>query len=278
MGDFALDTAVEGGDGIYRARLSRDWEIWGPNGGYVAAVALRAAGAATPLRRPATFACHFLNVADFDLVDLQVTTQRASKRAVSLNVSMTQKDRPILQANVWVVADGSEGFEREGLPRPEAAPPSALKSMEELVAPEDMGHRHRFWDNLECRPTKWVPWRDRQGGEARVLDWYRFRPCATFDDPFVDAARSLLLIDTMTWPANCRAYREEEVIYIAPSLDVNVHFHAAAPESDFLLVDARAPVASGGLICGRADVWSMSGRLLASGGGQLFCRPAPPRV
>lgn len=278
MGDFAADTAVEGADGSYRAHLSRDWEIWGPNGGYVAAIALRAAGAATPLRRPATFTCHFLNVAEFDFVDLKVTPLRASKRAVSLSVTMTQKDRPILQATAWVVADGSEGFERQTLRQPDAPPPSALKSVEELTPPEEVVQRFKFWDNLECRPTIQRSWRQREPGEARVLEWYRFRPRATFEDPFLDAARSLLLIDTMVWPANCRFYRDEEIIYIAPSLDVNVHFHAAAPDSDFLLVDARAPVASGGLIGGRTDVWSMSGQLLASGTGQLFCRPAPPRV
>src|SRR5882724_9471270 len=59
VSDFAIDTALEGSGGRFSARLSRDWEIWGPNGGYVAAIALRAAGAATPLRRPASFACHF---------------------------------------------------------------------------------------------------------------------------------------------------------------------------------------------------------------------------
>ena len=49
MGDLAADTAVtEVGEGRYTARLSRDWEIWGPMGGYVAATALRAAGAASP--------------------------------------------------------------------------------------------------------------------------------------------------------------------------------------------------------------------------------------
>ncbi len=42
MGDLARDTAVQGGAGSYGAVLSRDWEIWGPMGGYVAAVALRA--------------------------------------------------------------------------------------------------------------------------------------------------------------------------------------------------------------------------------------------
>ena len=64
MGDLAADTAIEGSDGRYRAHLSRDWEIWGPNGGYLAVIAIRAAGAQTSLRRPATFSCHYLGVAD----------------------------------------------------------------------------------------------------------------------------------------------------------------------------------------------------------------------
>lgn len=105
MGDFAVDTAVEGEGGRYTARLSRDWEIWGPNGGYVAAIALRAAGAATALRRPASFAAHYLSVAEFDQVELTVTPLRAAKRAVSLRVAMTQRERPVLDAVVWVVDD-----------------------------------------------------------------------------------------------------------------------------------------------------------------------------
>jgi len=45
MGNLADDTEVSGADDHYVARLSRDWEIWGPNGGYLASVAIRAAGA-----------------------------------------------------------------------------------------------------------------------------------------------------------------------------------------------------------------------------------------
>ena len=49
MGDVEIDTAPEPvGDGRYRAGCMGDWEIWGPCGGYVAAIALRAAGAESP--------------------------------------------------------------------------------------------------------------------------------------------------------------------------------------------------------------------------------------
>ena len=71
MGDIEEQTAVEPvGEGRYTADVHRDWEIWGPCGGYVAAIALRAAGAESPLARPASFFCHYLSVAAFEPVDL----------------------------------------------------------------------------------------------------------------------------------------------------------------------------------------------------------------
>ena len=60
---MALDledaTRVEGEGGRYLARLSEDWEIWGPNGGYLATFALRAAGKVAQIKQPASFYCHF---------------------------------------------------------------------------------------------------------------------------------------------------------------------------------------------------------------------------
>jgi acyl-CoA thioesterase II len=273
MGDLVADTAVDGRDGRYRAVLSRDWEIWGPNGGYVAAIALRAAGAATALRRPASFAGHFLGVADFDAVDVAVTTLRAAKRAESLRVSMTQQGRPVFEAIVWVVADG-DGLAHDVATMPTVPAPSALKSLEDLLTEEEMRQRFRFWANLESRPIDFVPWSKRAPGPPEWREWYRFRPRATCDDPFADGARSLLLIDTMGWPATCRAHPRDSP-WIAPSLDVQVQFHRSDPASEWLLVDAVAPVAAHGLVAGQARVWSTGGQLLASGGGQMLCRPAP---
>jgi acyl-CoA thioesterase-2 len=275
VGDFSIDTAVEGENGRYVAHLSQDWEIWGPNGGYTAAIALRAAGAATTLRRPASFACHYLSLAEFDAVDLTVTTLRAAKRAASLRVSMTQRERLILEAQVWAVDDGLQGLQHDEMRMPDVPPPHELKSIDELIAPEDRVQRYPFWNNLDARPIKnWVPWLRRKPSPPVWREWYRFRPRATFDDPFTDAARSLLLIDTMSWPAACQPYVPEPG-YVAPSLDVSVQFHGAAPDAEWLLCDASAPIAQHGLIGGQARIWSPDGDLLASGGGQLLCRPQP---
>ena len=228
MGDLAADTAVDGRDGRYRARLSRAWEVWGPNGGYVAAIALRAAAAATPLHRPASFACHYLSVAEFDHVDLAVTPLRTARRAVSLRVSMTQHARPILEAFAWFIG-AVDGLAHDAARMPALPGPEGLPSIEDLVPPEERAP-YAFWQNLEVRPTRWVPRAAWQPGEPVLQSWYRFRPCARFDDPALDAARMVVLADTLLWPAAWRAHGDSP--YVAPNIDLAVQFHRLERHGD----------------------------------------------
>jgi acyl-CoA thioesterase II len=274
MGDLGQDTAVEEVErGRYRAHLSRDWEIWGPNGGYLAVVALRAAGAYTPLRRPATFTCHFLGVADFDDVDLEVRPLRESKRAASLAVTMRQHDRPVLEAMTWVIGD-AEGLKHDAAPMPEVPAADGLPSIRDLLEEEQRGPYHKFWSNFDERPTRWIAnWDEREPEDPEFRSWFRYVPRDTFADPFVDAGRALLLIDTLGWPAAVRAYRPADIAFYAPSIDVAARFHALAPDQPWLLAEARSPGARDGLVSATASVWAADGRLLATGGQQMLCRP-----
>jgi acyl-CoA thioesterase II len=273
MGNLADDTAVSGRNGQFTAELSRDWEIWGPNGGYVASVALRAAAAHTELVRPASFQCHFLSIARFEEVQLEVRTLRKSKRVESMAVSMRQNGTAILEAIAWFVADG-DGLVHDHAVMPAVAAPAERPFITELLPPDEP-MRFRFWMNFEHKPLDWwdTP-ADRPPGEPEFLGWYRYAPVATFADPAVDACRSLLLCDTMGWPAATRAH-PWDIPWMAPNIDLAVQFHRAAPETDWLLIDAVAPVAEDGLIGFRTQVWSEAGSLLASGSGQLLCRPVP---
>jgi acyl-CoA thioesterase len=277
VGDFGVDTVVEGGDGRYTARLCQDWEIWGPNGGYVASIALRAAGAHSRFDQPATFSCHYLSAAAFDEVQLEVTTLRASRRAESARVSMLQGERRILEALVWTI-DDLVGLEHDDATMPELPLATSLPSFDELVLTRgDWRPPFPFWDNLDYRPLDWIDdWETRAPTEARAEGWFRFRPTSTFeDDPYLDAARSLLLADTMPWPAATRAY-SGLMPFIAPSIDISVQFHRAAPAQEWLYVRADAPVAENGLVGGTARVWSADGQLLATAVEQMLCIPAPP--
>ncbi len=273
MGDFEADTRVEGGNGRYRASISRDWEIWGPNGGYVATIALRAAGLEAAIKRPATFSCHFLSRAQFAPVDLEVTTVHGGRRAESLHVTMRQEGRAILQAILRTAAEGP-GLEHHVAAMPDVPDPDSLKSWEEMHPDEP--ESYPFWQNLEGRPVQPVFLElPPPAAEPIYRQWFRFRPRATFDDPFVEAGRPLLLIDTMSWPAAALPHPNSE--FQGPNLDVSVWFHRADPESEWLLADHDSPVAEGGLMGTTARVWNPDGRLLASGGAQLLCVPAPPQ-
>ena len=274
MGDFERDTRLEGADGRYRAELSADWEIWGPNGGYVAAIALRAVGLEAEIPRPAAFACHFLSVARFGPVDVEVEPIRRGRRSESLRVSIHQDERPILEALVRTAAEGP-GLEHRWGEAPAAPDPETLKSADELRDPE--WPRYRFWDNLESRVLRPERFREAspQPRDPVWSEWYRFRPRATFDDPFLDAGRALLLLDTLSWPAACQPH--PDAAFQAPNLDVSVWFHDRAPESEWLFAEHECRVAAGGLMGTTGRVWSRDRRLLASGGAQLLCVPAPPR-
>ena len=281
MGNLAEDVAVEGGDGRWTAKFSPDWEIWGPNGGYVAAVALQAAGAHSGLARPASLQCHYLGVGAFDAVQIETVSLRKAKRAESVRVSITQEGKPIAEALVWCVADELEGMAHDATTRPQVPSPSELKGLHELEPQSGQGGGFSFGRNFEHRPIDWVPWEEwaaREELDPSVEQWMRYRPQPTFEHaPYVDAARSVILLDTYQWPAATRAYRPGELAYQAPSLDLSVSFHELDPSSEWLLVRASSPLSRDGLVAGRAEIWSESGRLLASGGQQMLCRPMPAR-
>jgi acyl-CoA thioesterase II len=277
VGDLVDDTAVEGGDGRYRAELSPDWEIWGPNGGYVAAVALRAAGVHARHRRPASVLCHFLDVAAFGPVDLRVETLRGGGRAESMRVSMHQQGRRILEALVWAVDAGLTGMAHDDAPRPVVPGPHELAPVEELQPEGAPRPRFSFFDNFEERPVDWIPdWDNRPAGSPVHRCWYRMRPPVTSTDPWVDAGRLAILVDTFQWPAAVRAHAGGTLAHIAPSLDLACRFHRVGEaDGEWVLVEARSPVATAGLVGGSAAVWNGAGALLASGGQQMLCRPAP---
>lgn len=276
MGDLAADTAVEPlGDGRYRAMVSQDWEIWGPMGGYVASIALRAAGAESAQPTPAAFSCHFLGVAAFEPIDVEVHALREARTAASHRVSLTQGGRPILEALAWSIGD-VEGLEHDETTAPEVPGPDGLPSLRDLFDPDD-GPPFRFWDNLDAKPIEFErEWPPDGPRSARWQEWLQFEPTATFDDPWVDAARSVILVDLPSWPAANRPHAWKEPPFTAPTLDLNVAFHQPTRDEPWLLCDGSAPLAAGGLFGWNAQIWSPSGRLHASGGGQCLYRRLRP--
>jgi acyl-CoA thioesterase II len=284
VGDLDKDTAVTArGDGRYTARFSDEWAIWGPNGGYVASVALRAAGLASGRERPASFLGQMLGVAAFDEVEVTTTVLRGSRFATAVRVAIAQGDQPILEGLVWGVDGGGVTLEHDIPSMPEVPPPDELLSYDDRMAAladqgEDVPPQFPFWDNLEHRPMGWHDeWPPPEPIEPTSRWWVRFRPTPTFDDAWVDACRLLIPIDTMGWPAAHLAHAHDEKPIIAPTVDLSVRFHRPAHDDEWLLAEATSPVAAGGLVGASGRVWNRRGELLASGGQTMLCRPVPAR-
>jgi acyl-CoA thioesterase len=151
MGDFDQDTRVTADAGRQRATLSEDWRIWGPNGGYLAAIALRAVGHHARIPRPASFHGHFLAVGRFDAVDLEVEPVRIGRRSESLRVRMLQDGKPLLEALVRTAAE-VPGLEHDVAMMPDVPPPDGLRNVEEL--------RREFAPWAACRTDR-SPSRER---------------------------------------------------------------------------------------------------------------------
>jgi acyl-CoA thioesterase-2 len=280
MGDLAIDTELRAlGESRYAARMSRDWEIWGPMGGYLAAYALRAAGAHCALPRPASIVGHYLGVGDFDQdIEIHCETRRAAKTARSVRATISQGGRALFDALVWGVTDQLAGLDHHDAAMPDVPHWRDCPTQQERLAArgEESVSRYRFWGNLEARPPAWRDdWLERTTGDAppEWHEWLRFLPTATFADRWLDACRLLILVDLGSWPA-VQAYHNQSSI-MAPSIDIACEFHRIDTAAEWLFMQGHSPSAAQGLIGAHIRVWNDDRVLLASGVSQLLCRPVP---
>jgi acyl-CoA thioesterase len=270
VADFLADSRVEFGpdpDAPGRAELSPSWAVWGPNGGYLAAIAFRAAMARSRLPRPASFHAHFLAVGEFGPVALHVRSLGGGKRAESLRVDIVQKDRPLLAASVWMVDDGLRGYEHDFGRAPEVPGPATLPSYHELAP--DYDQWYPIWRSMEGKPLRFRG----PPGEPVSRTWLRFDE-TPIPDRQADAVRQLFWLDFPGWNATISAHAWP-FPYLTPNLDLMVQFHRFAPEADWMLVDGNVLVAEDGLVGCASRLWTEDGRLLATGASKHVCRPNP---
>ncbi len=250
-----------------RAVLSRNWEVWGPNGGYLAAIALRAAIERSRLPRPANFHCHFLAIGQFAPVELHVTSLGGGKRAESLRVEIVQEGRMLLSASVWMVDDALGGYEHDFGRMPEVAGPGELRSYRELA--DNYDEWYSIWRSMEGKPLRW----DEGPGEPVSRTWLRFND-TPIPDRASDALRQLFWLDFPGWNATISAHAWP-FPFLTPNLDLMVQFHRFAPEVEWMLADGNVLVAESGLVGCVSRLWAEDGRLLATGTSKHVCRPNP---
>jgi acyl-CoA thioesterase len=263
MTKFDRDTAVEAvegaGPGRYRARLDPAWWIVaGPNGGYMAAVMLRAMEATVgdPERVPRSLTVHYVRRPDGEAVEIETTIERAGRSLTTVTARMVQGERLVAHA-VAAFSRPRPGFAVHHARLPHVIP---LERAERRTAPSGSANVafHEQFDMRWAAPE--TPW---SGAEtARSAAWARLA-----EPRLPDAALLATLADSLP-PAVFALAREPGELGAVPTIDLTVHFRAPLPPpglaaDDHLLVDFTTRVVSDGFLEEDGEIWTPDGTLLA---------------
>jgi acyl-CoA thioesterase len=251
---FDLDTEVKDlGDGRFAAEMSERWWVErGPNGGYVAAVILRAIQAAATERAPRSLTVQFPRAPVAGPVEITVKTEREGRTVTFLSARMEQQGE--LQATALaVLADELEASGFAELQMPSVDPPAELYSPD----PEQVSGMPTMFQNYSVRP---VLGDDAFSGGAPYSGvWIRAREPRLLDAPLAAA-----ILDAW-FPA---PFIRLERPVPAPTIDYTVHFRAPLPATgaraeDPYLATFRSGLARGGFFEEDGELWSQDGNLLA---------------
>jgi acyl-CoA thioesterase len=259
---FATDTAVEpAGPGRYTARIDEGWWIQrGPNGGYLAAIVLRAvlAEVADPERTPRSITLHYLRPPVAGPCDVRVVVERAGRGLTTVTARLRQGDQDCILA-IAALGVAREGPALDEHPMPAVAPPDELTRADGVPGIP-------IRDRYDARQAIGTP-PFQYGDEALTGGWIR-----TVDDDPIDEVLVVALTDA--WPP--AVFSRMEVPLGVPTIDLTVHFREVPPRAPgWALVRFRSTLAVDGYVEEDGEVWSSDGRLLAQS-RQLAVEVTPP--
>lgn len=261
---FASDTSVSAvGGGRYEARMIPSWWIInGPNGGYVAAVMMRAIVAEVddPRRRPRSIHLHFLRAPLEGVVHVDVTVERTGRSVSNVSARMVQDGRLLVVA-LGVLATERPSVisfdEGPGLPLlPSGSPVPMPESVPCVEADPDREVPMRSHYEL-----RWVlgdlPFRPSATGERKALTGGWLRPAEP--EP-IDEVVLAAMADAWMPPIFSRIDQPIAV----PTIDLTIHFRDLPTDpQDFCFVVFDSPLASGGYLVEHGRILDRDGRLLA---------------
>ena len=257
LSEFDRATAVQPlGDGAYAASMDTGWwVVRGPNGGYVAAVMLRALAdaAGDADRAPRSLTVHYASAPAEGPVRIETTVERRGRSLSSLAARMTQDDELVALALAAFSAPWPDRHDFDGLTPPLVGRPGegALPDRpRELLPP--IAQRWDFRGTLGAAPFAGAD-------EAETGGWLRLAEPRVADSLVVAAM-------TDAWfPAAFTRLTEPVAL---PTIDLTIHFRAPLPlagarPDDWFLAAFRSRQAREGFVEEDGEIWSASGELVA---------------
>lgn len=251
--EFDQGTAlVPLGDGRFAGRITRAyWIMVGPNGGYLAAIALRGATLALsdPARSPRSMHVRYLAPPKEGEFELQTRLVRSGKSMSTLDVVLRQAGRVCVNASFcFSVAFPAPTFR-------DRTPPTALPFADApaLTNAAPMNLRH------DARLAIGGP--RQAGARAETGGYLRFVDGRSID--------MLALAAMWDWWPPAAFYRATEPGWTSglPTVEATVYFRRQLPFEGFrpqdpVLLHTRSAMAHDGFIEEDADIWSSDGELL----------------
>jgi len=252
---FDTDTAVDDlGGGRFGAEMNERWWVErGPNGGYVAAVILRAIQAAAGTERvPRSLTVHFPSAPVAGAVEIAVSVDREGRSASFVSARMEQDGHLRASALAMLGAD-REGPEFSELEMPTVEPAPELYSPDPAAIDGMPAMLGNYSFSLAVGEPVFA------GDEARSGAWLRSREPRLLDSPLAAA-----MLDAW-FPAPFVRLRAPA---LAPTIDYTVHFRSSLPEpgasaEDPYLATFRSGLARGGFFEEDGALWSQDGSLVA---------------
>ena len=247
---FANDSSVAlDSPDRFRATIASGWDILGnANGGYLLAIAARAASETAGGRLPASITAHFLSPGRPGPAIIDTRIEKAGRRFTTVSATMADESRPMLaMLGSFVDID----MEPHPLTRVEATPPEMPPPDDcipieptETFPPPFMGKVELRMQPDDAQMTSGVP---------RFRGWFRLR-----DEEPIDSFGLLVAVDA--FPPTI--FAAHVPIGWTPTLELTAHVRGV-PEPGWLRCEFTTRFISGGYVEEDGEVWDGSDRLVA---------------
>ena len=252
--EFDADTAVERiSDGVYAADIRERWNVGDkPNGGYLLAIAVRAAAQQLRHPDPLSVTGHYLRAPEPGPVTLHVETVREGRAISTASVSLRQHGREVVRVlgSFRLTDDG-------GADSHYFAPPPELPPVSEGVpgSSRGPGGMHvaivdRFDYRFDPATIGWAM--GRPSGNATIRGWIRFA-----DGRDVDPTALTVIVDAMPPPVF-----DLGAAGWVPTLELTLHVRQR-PAPGWLKMVASTRFITGSDLEEDVEVWDSTDRLVA---------------
>jgi acyl-CoA thioesterase len=253
MSKFERDTSVnEVEPGVFDGHINRDWWIvFGPNGGFLAAMLVKAMSAAADdhTRAPRSLTIHYTAAPREGAIRIRTTIERAGRSLTTISARMEQGDRLIALAIGAFSSERTSAIEFSHAPAPTVPLPEAVEPI------EDRRELPPFTRQWEVRPAVGIQPFTGANESALVGGWIK-----PLDPHPIDAALVAQLTDAWI-PAVFVRLTEPDAV---PTIDLTIHFRGDLPlEPDYVLSTFETRLSTGGFIEEDGYIWARDGRLIA---------------